>query len=66
MNTTVTVGKRLIPLEHIAFLESFDPSTQPKLQTERPFVSHIVLIDRESVLTEETRPDSPRSMVSAH
>ena len=53
MSTTVTVGKRLIPIEHIALIEPFDAAAQSKLQTDRPFQARIVLIDRESVLTEE-------------
>src|SRR5262245_20014588 len=53
MSTTVTIGKRLIPLEHIALLEPFDPATQPKMQSDRPFQTRVVLINRESVLTEE-------------
>jgi hypothetical protein len=53
MSTTVTVGKRLIPIEHIALIEPFDATAQSKLQTDRPFQARIVLIDRESVLTEE-------------
>jgi hypothetical protein len=53
MNATVTVGKRLIPIEHIALIEPFDPKTQAKMQSDKPFQARIVLIDRESVLTEE-------------
>jgi hypothetical protein len=53
MDTTVTVGKRLIPIEQIALIEPFDAAAQAKLQTERPFQARIVLVDRESVLTEE-------------
>jgi hypothetical protein len=57
MNNTVTVGRRLIPFEHIAFVEPFDPATQSRLQTGRPFQARIVLINRDSVLTEEA-PDA--------
>ncbi len=53
MSDTVTVGKRLMPLEHIALIEPFDTASQSKLQTDKPFQARIVLIDRESVLTEE-------------
>jgi hypothetical protein len=54
MTTTVTVGKRLIPLEQIALVERFDPIEHPRIQTYRPFKARVVLIDRESVLTEDT------------
>jgi hypothetical protein len=57
MSNTVTVGRRLIPFEHIAFVEPFDPATQTRLQTGRPFQARIVLINRDSVLTEEA-PDA--------
>jgi hypothetical protein len=57
MSNTVTVGRRLIPFEHIAFVEPFDPATQTRLQSGRPFQARIVLIDRDSVLTEEA-PDA--------
>lgn len=53
MSNTVTVGRRLIPFEHIAFVEPFDPATQTRLQTGRLFQARIVLINRDSVLTEE-------------
>lgn len=53
MNETVTVGKRLIPLEHIALIEPFDTTTQLPLPTERSFQARVVLVDRDSVLTDQ-------------
>ena len=53
MSKTVTIGRRLIPLDHIALVEPFDPAANPRMQSERPFQARIVLIDRESVLTEQ-------------
>jgi hypothetical protein len=53
MNETVTVGKRLIPFEHIALIEPFDTATQLPLPTERSFQARVILLNRESVLTEE-------------
>jgi hypothetical protein len=32
MDNVITIGKRLIPIEHIAFVEPYDPTTNPKLQ----------------------------------
>jgi hypothetical protein len=52
--TTVTIGRKLIPLEHIAFVEPFDPAASPKLETDKAFLARVVLLNRESVLTEET------------
>ncbi len=37
MSATVTVGKRLIPIEHIALIEPFDAAAQAKLQTDVRF-----------------------------
>ncbi len=53
MTDTIHIGKRFVPLEHIVLLEPFDPSTQSRIQSERPFQTRIVLIDRDSVLSEE-------------
>lgn len=62
MNNVITIGKRLIPIEHIAFVEPYDPATNPKLQTSRDYKSRIVMINRESILTEQT----PQSFAEAH
>lgn len=59
MDATVTVGKRLIPLEQIALIEPFDPATQLPLPSERSFKARVVLIDRDSVLTEEALSTFP-------
>src|ERR1700761_51910 len=49
----VTIGKRLIPLEQIAFVEPFEPSANPDFRPERDFRSRIVLINRDILLTEQ-------------
>jgi hypothetical protein len=54
MSTIVVIGKRHIPLEHVALVEPFDPSLHPGIKTEKAFKARVVLIDRQSVLTEET------------
>jgi hypothetical protein len=51
--TTITIGKRLIPLEHIALLEQFDASQQQRMQSARPFKTRLLLLNRDSVLSEE-------------
>lgn len=62
MSSTVTLGRKLIPLEHIALVEPFEPSAHQRMQTERAFQARVVLIDRESVLTEE----APAAFAEAH
>lgn len=52
MSHTVTVGRRLIPLEQIALVEPFEPSPDNPLRTDREFKSRIVLLNRDSVLAE--------------
>jgi hypothetical protein len=52
MNTTVTIGKRLIPLEQIALVEPFDPAASPDLKSDKAYRSRVVLLDRDSVLCE--------------
>jgi hypothetical protein len=53
MSSTVTIGRRLIPIEHVAFVEPFDVASQARIKTEKPFQTRVVLLDRESVLAEE-------------
>jgi hypothetical protein len=52
--TVITIGKRLIPVEQIAVIEPYDPAANPRIKTERQFQARVMLIDRDSVLTEDT------------
>jgi hypothetical protein len=54
MSSTVTLGRRLVPLEHVAFVEPFDATGSARIKTQKPFQARVVLLDRESMLTEET------------
>ena len=55
MNTaTLTIGRRLIPSEHVALVEPFEPSPNGQFQTAREFFARVVLLNRESVLIEQT------------
>jgi hypothetical protein len=53
MNTTVTLGRRLVPRAHIAVIEPFDRATQTNIKTDRAFQARVVLLNRDSILTEE-------------
>jgi hypothetical protein len=56
MSKTIEFGKRVVPVEQIALLEPFDPETQKNMYSPRPFKSRIVLLNRDSILSEtETR-----------
>lgn len=54
MSNFVIVGKRLIPREHIAFIEPYDPAANPRFQTSRDFKGRVVMVNRDSILIEET------------
>jgi hypothetical protein len=48
----ITIGKRLIPVEQIAFVEGFDPASNLEFQSHKPFKGRVVLLNRDTVLTE--------------
>jgi hypothetical protein len=54
MTHSINIGRRLVPLEQIALIEPFDPSANPNMKSERPFKARVVLLNRDSILTEET------------
>ncbi|HVR55666.1 MAG TPA: hypothetical protein VMT72_02415 [Pseudolabrys sp.] len=58
----VTVGKRLVPVDQIAFVEPFDPSSNPEFKPEKDYKGRIVLLNRDAVLTEQT----PEAFATEH
>ena len=52
MQDVITIGKRLVPVEQIAFVEPFDPTSNPEFKPEKVFKARIVLLNRDIVLTE--------------
>jgi hypothetical protein len=58
----VTIGKRLVAAEQIAFVEPFDPSANPDFKTEKEFKARVVLINRDMVLIEQT----PQEFAAGH
>ena len=62
MSKTIQIGRRLVPVEQIALVEPFDPETQKSMRSDRPFKARIVLLNRDSVLTE----DSPEAFAESH
>jgi hypothetical protein len=54
---TITIGKRLVPAEQIAFVEVFDPTSNPDFKPDRDFKGRVVLLNRDTVLTEMTPQD---------
>jgi hypothetical protein len=51
-----------VPAEQIAFVEPFDPSSNPDFRPEKDFKGRLVLLNREIVLTEQT----PEEFASEH
>jgi hypothetical protein len=58
----ITLGKKLISADQIAFIEAFDPASNPEFKPERAFKGRVVLLNRDTVLTEMT----PLDFAAAH
>jgi len=54
MQNVITIGKRFVPLEEIAFVEPFDPASNPGFKPEKDFKTRVTLLNRDSVLAEFT------------
>jgi hypothetical protein len=50
----ITIGKRLISADQVAFVEPFDRTANPDFKPEKDFKGRIVLLNRDAVLTEQT------------
>jgi hypothetical protein len=50
--TILTIGKRLISLDQIAYVEAFDPAANPEFKPEKDFKARLVLLNRDIVLSE--------------
>jgi hypothetical protein len=62
MENVITIGRRHVPIEQIAYVEPFEPSANTDFQPEKPFKARVVLLDRDTVLTEAT----PQEFADAH
>jgi hypothetical protein len=54
MQNVITIGRELVPVEQIAYVEPFEPSPNGQFKPKKPFKSRVVLLNRETVLTETT------------
>ncbi|MGY3591708.1 hypothetical protein ACVIGB_008709 [Bradyrhizobium sp. USDA 4341] len=41
----ITIGKRLVAVEHVAFVEPFDPSASPEFKPEKEYKGRVVLLE---------------------
>ncbi|MGY3690560.1 hypothetical protein ACVIGA_000640 [Bradyrhizobium sp. USDA 3240] len=42
----ITIGKRLVPIEHVAFVGTFDPAANPEFKPGKEYKGRVVLLDR--------------------
>ena len=52
MQNTIHIGRRILPIEQIALIEPFDSETQKNMRSDRAFKAQIVLLNRDSILSE--------------
>jgi hypothetical protein len=52
----ITIGKRLVPAEQIALVETFNPEGNPEFKPEREYKARVILLNRDTVLM-ETAPE---------
>jgi hypothetical protein len=52
MQNVITIGRELVPVEQIAYFESFEPPANGQFKPDKPYKGRVVLLNRETVLTE--------------
>ena len=62
MTNTIQVAKRLVPVEQVALIEPYIPVEGAPLRSAKEFKGRIVLLNRDSILTEE----EPGHLAKAH
>lgn len=62
MSAIISVGRQLLPVENIAFIEPFDANANPEFKPQREYRSRIVLRSRVSILA----PAAPQDFVESH
>lgn len=58
----IAIGKKLVPVEQVAFVEPFDPSVSPEFKPEKDYKGGIVMLNGDIVLTEQT----PQEFAAEH
>jgi hypothetical protein len=61
MPNVIQVARKILPIEQVVLIEPFVPPSDTPLRTTKEFLSRIVLLDRVSVLSEESPEDLTRS-----
>ncbi len=57
MQNVITIGRELVPVEQIAYIEPFEPSPNGQFKPDKPYKGRVVLLNRKTVLTEDTPRD---------
>jgi len=57
MQNVITIGHEHVPIEQIAYIEPFEPPANGQFRPDKPYKGRVVLLNRETVLTEETPRD---------
>ena len=57
MQNILTIGQEYVPIEQIAYIEPFEPPANGQFRPDKPYKGRVVLLSRETVLTEETPKD---------
>jgi len=52
--TILTIGRKLVPLAQVAFVEMFDSAANPEFKPEKEYKARVIMLNREIVLTEQT------------
>jgi hypothetical protein len=62
MQNVITIGRELVPVEQIAYVEPFEPAANGQFKPDKPYKGRVVLLNRETVLTET----APQEFAEAH
>jgi hypothetical protein len=62
MQNVITIGRELVPVEQIAYVEPFEPPANGQFKPDKPYKGRVVLLNRETVLTET----APQEFAEAH
>jgi len=57
MQNILTIGQEYVPVEQIAYIEPFEPPANGQFKSDKPYKGRVVLLNRESILTEDTPQD---------
>ena len=57
MQNIITVGEEYVPVEQMAYIEPLEPPANGQFKSDKPWKGRVVLLNRESVLTEDTPHD---------